>query len=100
MGNGPLNGTGAGEHVVDGFALADVQAQGEAQVALGVQIDAQNPRAPLLQAADQSGNGGGFAHAALLIRDSDDLCQRIFLLTVKTKRGPLIFIILYVDKKT
>ena len=48
VGNGPLDGAGASEHVVDGFALANVQAQGEAQIALGVQIDAQDPRAPLL----------------------------------------------------
>ena len=56
--------------------------------------------ASFMQAADQGGNHSGFPNAALLICNSDDLRQRFFPLTVKTMCGPLIFIILYVDKKT
>ena len=42
-----FHGAGPLEHVVDGAARADVQPQVEAQVSLGVQVDAQHPRAPL-----------------------------------------------------
>ena len=47
-------------------------------VALGIQVDAQNLRAPLVQAADQRGGGGGFADAALLIGNGNNLRQGWF----------------------
>ena len=67
VGDGLLNGAVSLQHVVDGVAVANIQAQGKAQVALGVQVDAQNPGAPFMQAADQGGDDGGLAHTALLI---------------------------------
>ena len=47
--------------------------QREGEIALGVDIHAQHPGAPLMQPADQGGSHGGFSHAAFLICDGNDL---------------------------
>ena len=72
-GNGRLDGAGALEHVINGVAAANVKTQREGEVALGVDVHAQHPGAPLMQPADQGGSHGGFSHAAFLICDGNDL---------------------------
>ena len=99
--DGLLQGAGALEDVVHGASGANIQAKVEAQVPLRVQVNAQYPGAPLVQAADQRGGGGGFSHAALLIGDGYDLRQGISLplSTCKNLWKSLKLTILQVDKK-
>jgi hypothetical protein len=52
-----------------------------------------------VEAADQSGGGGGLSHASLLVGDGNDLSQGIFPPFHKNLGKSLKFNILQVDKK-
>ena len=97
--DGRLNGAGALENVENGASRADIQPQVKAQVALGVQIHAQDFGAPLVKPADQGGGGGRLADPAFLVCNGDDLRQGIFPPSHKNLEKTIKFTILQVDKK-
>ena len=63
---------GALHDVINGGAVVDVQAQAEAQTALGVQIHAQHPAALLLEPGQQGAGGRGLTDAAFLVGDRNN----------------------------
>ena len=68
-----LDGHVVQQHVVHrGVELPDVQAEAGAGVALGIEVDDEDPQAPFGQAGAQVDRGGRLAHAALLVGHGDD----------------------------
>ena len=72
-----LDGHVAQDHVVHRcLQAADVDAEAGAGVALGIEIDDQDPVAEIGQAGTEVDRGGGLADAALLVGDGHDARER------------------------